>query len=116
MRAAVAKLKNRKAPGHDRITGEVLKHGRSAMIEALHMIFRKIWAEERTPAYWSWQLLTLIHKKRDRLVMANHRAITLNSIPCKVFCGIVLCRIHTTIEAFISFSVTVNLVFNQNAA
>ena len=98
------KVKNRKAPRYDRITGEALKHGGSAMIEALHMIFRKIWAEERTPADMSRLLLTPVHKKGNRLVTGNHRAITLNSIPGKVFCGTVLYRIQTTIEAFISDS------------
>ena len=100
VRDAVARLKNRKAPGQDMITGEVLKKGGATMIKVLHRIFCKVWSEESTPSDWSRLLLTPVHKKGDRLQAENHRAITLNSIPGKVFCRIILCRIQTQIEEF----------------
>ena len=55
-------MKNRKAPGVDSITAEVLKAGGDKMIQFLHMLFNKVWIEEKPPLDWSKMIVTPIHK------------------------------------------------------
>ena len=81
---AVKNMKNRKAPGIDNITAEVLKAGGKPMAEMLHKIFNAIWVQERTPKNWARMLITPIHKKGDKHNPGNYRAISLLSIPGKV--------------------------------
>ena len=97
VKLAVARLRMRKAPGQYKITAEVIKKGGPAMLQMLHRIINRIWSEESTPTDWSKLLLIPTHKKGDRLMAENHRAITLNCIPGKVFCRIILNRIQEQI-------------------
>ena len=64
-------MKNRKAPGIDNTTAEVLKAGGKPMIEMLHKIFIAIWVQEKTPKDWARMLVTTIHKKGDKLNPGN---------------------------------------------
>ncbi len=96
---AVKKMKSRKAPGIDSITAEVLKTGGKPMIEMLHKIFNQIWKQEKTPKDWARMLVTPIHKKGDKLNPGNYRAISLLSIPGKVFSRILLNRMKKKTEA-----------------
>ena len=95
---AVKKTKNRKAPGIDIITAEVLKAGGKPMTEMLHKIFNAIWVQEKTPKDWVRMLVTPIHKKGDKLNPGNYRAISLLSIPGKVFSRILLNRMKLKTE------------------
>ena len=95
---SIKQLKSRKAPGIDEITAEVLKAGGPSMINILKNIFEKVWEEEIPPSDWQKMLVTPIHKKGDKLDPANYRAISLLSIPSKVFCRILLNRIKENVE------------------
>ena len=95
---AVNKMKNRKAPGIDNITAEALKAGGKPMTEMLHKIFNAIWVQEKTPKDWARMLVTPIHKKGDKLNPGNYRAISLLSIPGKVFSRILLNRMKLKTE------------------
>lgn len=50
---AVSSVKNRKAPGLDLFTAEVLKAGGKIMVSMLHKIFEKILHTEDTPSHFS---------------------------------------------------------------
>ena len=60
------------------------------MTEILHKIFNTILVQEKTPKDWARMLVTPIHKKGDKLNPCNNRAISLLSIPGKVFSRILL--------------------------
>ena len=91
-------MKNRKAPGIDAITAEVLKAAGKPMVDMLENIFNLIWNVESTPKDWSRMVVTPIHKKGDKLNPENYRAISLLSIPGKVFCRILLDRMKAKTE------------------
>ena len=64
----------------------------------LHKIFNAIWVQEKTPKDWARMLVTPIHKKGDKLNPGNYRAISLLSIPGKVFSRILLNRMKLKTE------------------
>ena len=90
---AIKSLKNRKSSGFDNITAEAIKAGGESMTNMLHKIFNKILLEEETPIDWSKMIVTLIHKNGNKLNPANYQAISLKSIPGKVFNHVLLPRI-----------------------
>ncbi|KAK3882552.1 hypothetical protein Pcinc_013084 [Petrolisthes cinctipes] len=95
---SIKSLKNKKSPGWDNITAEVLKAGGRYMVEMLQCLFKKVWYLEDTPDDWSKLLINPIHKKGDKQNPENYRAISLTSVPCKVFCKIILLRIEGILE------------------
>ena len=50
VRKCIRKLKNRKAPGICRITGEMLKAGGDVVVQWLHRIFCVTWGSGTVPA------------------------------------------------------------------
>ena len=87
-------MKNRKAPGIDSITAGVLKAGGKPMTELLHKIFNAIWVHEKTTKDCARMLITPIHKKGDKLNPGNFGAISLLSMPGKIFSRILLNRMN----------------------
>ena len=102
VKAAIKALKNNKATGFDNIAAETLKAGGPAMAQILLKIINTAFTQGKTPVEWSKGLITPVHKKGDKLDPANYRAITLLSVPAKVFCRMVLSRIQGTIEEHLS--------------
>lgn len=68
------------------------------MRQLLLKIINTAWTEGEIPEDWSKGMITPVFKKGDKLDPANYRAITLLSIPGKLFCRMVLNRIQDTIE------------------
>ena len=93
---SISAMKNCKAPGADAIFAEVLKAGGDEMTKFLLMLFNNIWREENPPLEWS----TPAHKKGNKTNPSNYRAISLLSIPSKVFSHILLQRIKHKSEEF----------------
>ena len=85
---AIGTLKNRKAPGSDRKTAEVLKAGGNTMVKMLDHIFQMIITTEDTPLQFSNMLVTPVYKKGDIGKPENYR------IPGKVLNKILLNKIR----------------------
>ena len=98
VRRSISVMKNRKAPGADAISAEVLKAGGDEIIKFLVMLFNKVWREENPPLEWSKMIVTPVHKKSNKIDPSNYRAISLLSIPGKVFSHILLQRIKQKSE------------------
>ena len=94
----ISAIKRCKAPGIDQISAEVIRCGAQPIAEMLHKIFLKTWHTEKPPKDWSKMLVSPIFKKGDRLSPANYRAISLLSIPGKIFSQILLDRMKTQTE------------------
>ena len=97
---SISAMKNRKAPGADAISAEVLKAGGDEMTKFLLMLFNKVWREENPPLEWSKMIVTPVRKKGNKTDSSNYRAISLLSIPGKVFSHILLQRIKQKSEEF----------------
>ena len=65
VREATDRLKNNKAPGHDRLLGELLKHGEDELVKFLHELILDVSLTETMPLDWYKTLICLIHKKGD---------------------------------------------------
>ncbi|CAJ1057678.1 hypothetical protein Bbelb_159660 [Xyrichtys novacula] len=87
---AIKSLKNNKTPGPDEVTTELLKHGQEVVVEGLKHLFNRIWHAEEFPANWRRGVIVTLPKKGNLADCNNWRRITLLSIPCKVFCCVLL--------------------------
>ena len=94
----IRRLKNRKAPGVCRITGEMLKAGGEAVVQWLHKIFCMSWESGTVPADWRKAQIVPAHKKRSRTQCKNYRGISLLSVPGKVYATVLDKRIRAITE------------------
>ena len=78
-------MKNRKAPGGDEITTELLKLGGEEVVQYLAHLASLIWESESVPVEWMKQLMVPLHKKGSTQDCDNYRGIALLSVPGKVF-------------------------------
>ena len=85
VRNAVKLLKNDRAAGICNITAEVLKFGGECMLRWLQVIINCVRISETIPDDWRRGIILPFWKRKgDRLTCANHRGITLLSIPGKL--------------------------------
>jgi len=96
---AIKQMKNRKAPGVDNISADVLKAGGVPMAKWVHEIVCDVWNEEVMVEDWTTAILIRLYKsKGDRTVCGNYRGISLLAVTGKIFTRIVLNRIQNLID------------------
>jgi hypothetical protein len=100
--AAIRRLKPRKSPGPDNITGELLQAGGEALVKEMHAICNKIWKEGDPPEEWTKSVLVVIPKKGDLSQCNNYRTIALVNHMCKVLTIILLERLKAQVEPYLS--------------
>ncbi len=93
VKIAVGKLKNRKAPGIDNISAELLKYGGQDIFQWLHRVITVCWRHGKNPKDWKDGIVVRVPKKGDTSYCDNNRGITLLSIAGKVYCLILLARV-----------------------
>ena len=71
VKVALKKLKNRKSPGVDGITNELLKYGGESIIEQLLILINKILQSHKIPDEWRISRTVLLFKKGDKGVPSN---------------------------------------------
>ena len=84
IQAAIAQLRDGKAPGDDGISAELLKLGGDRTICWLTSL-SNIWSRGIIPSDCSNHIIVSLHKKGSRSECDNYRGIALLSIPGKVF-------------------------------
>ena len=80
MDRAVKKLCNGKAAGEDSIVPELLKNGRTSLIDWLWELLLEGWKSGQVPEEWKSATLVTLHEKRDRKICDNYRGISLPSV------------------------------------
>jgi endonuclease/exonuclease/phosphatase family metal-dependent hydrolase len=95
---AVKALKNRKAPGVDQITAEMLKADVEVTSKKLKDLFEIIWEKEEVPTQWNKGLICKIPKKGNLQECRNWRGITLLTQVSKVLSKILISRIQKGVD------------------
>jgi hypothetical protein len=96
---AVTQMRNRKAPGIDEITADLIKAGGTPVVKWLHKIFVNIWKSEEIVEDWSSAILIRLFKnKGDKKSCDNYRGISLLVVASKIFSRVILNRIQTLID------------------
>ena len=87
-------MKCGKATGIDGIPAEFLEYSPKILIEILVKLFNAILSSGCFPLQWATGLIVPIFKKSGREEPGNYRDISLISVMCKVFSGILLNRLN----------------------
>ena len=96
---AINSLKCGKATGIDGIPAEFLKYSPKMLIEILVNLFNAILSSGCFPLQWATGLIVPIFKKGGREEPGNYRGISLISVMCKVFSGVLLNRLNFWADA-----------------
>ncbi|EPB65132.1 hypothetical protein ANCCEY_15805 [Ancylostoma ceylanicum] len=93
VRHAIELVKNRTAPGPDRIRPEHLKNLPTALVNTLARLFTRYLSECEVPSQWMTSRTVLLYKKGDPQDIGNYRPICLLSVVYKLFTRVILNRI-----------------------
>ena len=77
-------LKNRKSPGEDTITNEMIKHGGEKLHKEIIKLIKQIFQESRIPDDWKTSIVIPIFKKGDKQNPNNYRPINLLNSMLKI--------------------------------
>jgi hypothetical protein len=95
---AIQKLKVSKAPGPDGIHAKVIIECKDIFSHVLHIIFSKSLQEGSLPLQWKKANVRALFKKGSKTNCANYRPVSLTSIICKLFEGLVRDQIMKFLE------------------
>jgi hypothetical protein len=89
----ITELKNNKAPGEDKIMGEIIKYDGDKLWDLIYELITNIWKQEEMPKEWLIALIHPIHKKNDKTNCSNYRGISLLNMTYKVMANIIAKRL-----------------------
>ena len=92
----VGKLKNRKASGKDKITGEMMKGGGNRVVDWIWSLCNTAFKSVVVPEDWrSTVIAPLYTGKVEMIECKNYRGISLLTVVGKIYVGILVDRVHT---------------------
>ncbi|KAK6751079.1 hypothetical protein RB195_002821 [Necator americanus] len=94
IRHAIMSVRNRTAPGPDRIRPKHLKSLPPVLINTLARLFTRYLSECKVPKQWKTSKTVLLYKKGDPHDIGNYRPICLLSVIYKLFTRVILNRIE----------------------
>ncbi|XP_044767130.1 uncharacterized protein LOC123323016 [Coccinella septempunctata] len=100
IKAALRQMKNRKSPGEDRITCEMLKMGGVVIERSLQILLNKCLLEGNIPDTWKNAEMVLLFKKGDNGNVENYRPISLLSHMYKLLTRIITNRLTNKMDAY----------------
>ncbi|KAE9412484.1 hypothetical protein Angca_008742, partial [Angiostrongylus cantonensis] len=98
IRHAISSVKNRKAPGPDRIRSEHLKNFPPVLVRTLARPFSPYLSECKIPTQWKTSETVLLFKKVDLDDIGNYHPICLVSFVYKLFTRVILNRTDRTLD------------------
>ena len=75
IRTAILSLKLKNSEGYDRIPQRILLDGITLLIEPITKLFDLIYTTNTIPEQWAMSKIMPIHKKGDKINIANYRPI-----------------------------------------
>ena len=99
---AIKSLKDRKSPGNDNISSELLKHGVDAIVNVFTELCQKSWSMKKWPAQWTQSLVIPIPKKGNLRKCENYRTLIPISHSSKILLRIILNRLNPQVERILS--------------
>ena len=94
---AIRSLKQRKSPGEDEITAEVIKSMGETGVKVIHQLCNVIWTTKEWPTDWRSSIFIPIFKKGSPLECQNYRTVSLISHTSKILLHI----IHERLKPFL---------------
>ncbi|KAE9418127.1 hypothetical protein Angca_006752, partial [Angiostrongylus cantonensis] len=91
-------VKNRTAPGSERIRSEHLKNLSPVLVSTLSLLFTRYLSECKIPTQGKTSKTVLLFKKGDLHDIGNYRPICLLSVVYKLFTRVILNRIDRTLD------------------
>lgn len=85
IKSILAKLKNDKAPGYDRVSYEFYKYSSDSFIRKLLIIYDTIYANSLIPSSFKRSIVFPLHKKGDVNSVNNYRGLSFIDCVCKIF-------------------------------
>uniref|UniRef100_A0A0K0DAY1 Reverse transcriptase domain-containing protein n=1 Tax=Angiostrongylus cantonensis TaxID=6313 RepID=A0A0K0DAY1_ANGCA len=98
IRHAISSVKNRTAPGPERIRSEHLKNLPPVHVSTLARLKTRYLSECKIPTNWTTSKIMLLFKKIDQHDIGNYRPICLLSVVCKLFTRVILNSIYRTLD------------------
>ncbi|KAK6734221.1 hypothetical protein RB195_017791 [Necator americanus] len=98
LRHAIMSVRNRTAPGPDRIRPQHLKSLSPVLINTLARLFTRYQSECKVPKQWKTSKTVLLYKKADPHDIGNYRPICLLSVIYKLFTRVILNRIEKVLD------------------
>ncbi|KAE9414768.1 hypothetical protein Angca_008488, partial [Angiostrongylus cantonensis] len=98
IRHASLSVKNRAAPGPERVRSEHLKNHPPVLVSTLARLFTRYLSECMVPTQWKTSKTVLLIKKGDLHDIGNYRLICLLSVVCKLFTRVILNRNGRTLD------------------
>ncbi|KAE9421754.1 hypothetical protein Angca_007236, partial [Angiostrongylus cantonensis] len=98
IRYAISSVKNRTAPGPNRIRSEHLKNLPPVLVSTLARLFTRCLSECKVPTRWKTSRTVLLSKKGDLHDIGNFRPICLPSVVYKLCIRVVLNRFNRTLD------------------
>ena len=95
---AMKAMANAKAVGPDGLPAELLKLGLQQDRTILHRLTILIWRQGKVPQQWKYAVITVLHKKGDKMECGNYRGISLVSHAGKVLLKVVARRLSAYCE------------------
>lgn len=100
MKAAIRKMKKKKAPGPDNITNEMLQHLGNLALKTLLDILNLSWRQGQVPQCWKEAIMMPILKRgKNKSKASSYRPISLTSSCCKLMERIINKRLQTYLES-----------------
>ena len=91
-------LKNRKSPGPDGISNEMLKYGGTELTLHLTQLFQQILKLGKAPKAWKERIIIPLFKNGSKTNPDNYRGITLLNTALKLFTKVILSKLLEYIQ------------------
>ena len=96
---AMQQIKNNKAPGEDEIEIDIIRLASEEICTHLAKLFTSCLNQRQVPVAWNNAVITLLHKKGDKMNIGNYRPISLISHISKLFTKVIKNRIKKQLDA-----------------